>query len=539
MGDGLPVEFTGLGAIDETGADRPAEPGIGALRVGSALPARGLRPVCLRVPQGTERALRRGEFMAGRRSPLGSCQLTLLYVTKLNSKWLSLLAGATTAAALALVPVTAHAQQVSRTFGYTGAPQTFTVPEGVCELTVDAFGAAGGDAFYGSPGGRGGEVIATVPVTPGDALTIDVGGAGTGGDANVRTPARGGYGGGGQPGAFNEERIPGNGTVGGGGGGATKVSLALEPLIIAGGGGGGAGSFTDVSAGHGGDGGRTGTNGGTPDQPGAGGGGTSAGKGGAAGQPVAEFDQPGLPGGDAVDGVGGDGAVNLQDPHMGTGGGGGGGAQGGGAGGSSSVGTMYGGGGAGGSSLGPADATYNTGVRQGDGEVTLTYDTESCGVPPTPTPTPTEPTPTPTEPTPTPTPTKPSPTPCPNEKLKVEKTTDRARVPVGGTVHYRIRVTNTCAGVFHKATFTDDLADVLDNGRLKGPIHASVGAARLTDHTLTWTGDLQPGQTAEITYTVIACNPGVLRNILTWHCKSSDKRWNCVVKTNTKVHRKH
>ncbi|WP_131739340.1 isopeptide-forming domain-containing fimbrial protein [Actinomadura roseirufa] len=398
---------------------------------------------------------------------------------------------------------------------------------------MDAFGAAGGDAVSGSPGGRGGEVRATVPVKPGDTLTIDVGGAGTGGVLQPSEPARGGYGGGGQPGAYRDDHRPGNGTVGGGGGGATTVSVALEPLIIAGGGGGGAGSFAGGTAGQGGDGGQTGTNGASPAEPGAGGGGTSGGNGGAggaAGQPAFAGDQPGLPGGNAVGRNGGDGAVNLADPHMGTGGGGGGGAHGGGAGGSSTTGTLYAGGGGGGSSLGPAEATYNTGVREGNGEVTLTYDTDSCGVTPTPTVTPTEPTPTPTETTPVP---------CPNDKLKVEKSADQAKVPVGGKVHYRIRVTNTCAGVFHQATFTDDLSDVLDNGFLEGPIKATTGTTRLTDHTLIWTGDLQPGQTAEITYTVIARTPGLLRNSLTWHCKAPETRWDCTAKTETKVHKTH
>ncbi|MEU1878088.1 hypothetical protein ABZ470_12285 [Streptosporangium sp. NPDC020072] len=103
---------------------------------------------------------------------------------------------------------------------------------------------------------------------------------------------------------------------------------------------------------------------------------------------MSDSDLPGLPGGAAQGRAGGNGAVNLADPHMGTGGGGGGGAQGGGAGGSSSASTMYGGGGGGGSSLGPAGSTFTVGVRQGDGELTLTYDTESCGVPPTPKPCP-------------------------------------------------------------------------------------------------------------------------------------------------------
>ncbi|MEV4252383.1 hypothetical protein AB0J52_04350 [Spirillospora sp. NPDC049652] len=422
-------------------------------------------------------------------------------------------------ASLALAPGDAHAQQDTRTFVYTGAPEQFTVPEGVCELTVDAFGAAGGNAVYGSPGGLGGAVHATVPVQPGDVLTIDVGGAGTGGDLQAGTPARGGYGGGGQPGAFQEDRRPGNGTVGGGGGGATTVSTALEPLIIAGGGGGGAGNFTETTGGEGGAGGQTGTNGNSPGTPGAGGGGASGGNGGAGGaggQPISDSDQPGLPGGAATGRVGGDGAVNLLDPHMGTGGGGGGGAHGGGAGGSSTPNSTGAGGGGGGSSLGPAGATYETGVRQGNGEVTLTYDTASCPTPP--------------------------PEQCSKDKITVTKWATPTSVHVGDTVRYRIRVTNTCAQVFHGATVTDDLAGILDSGVLVGPVEATTGTVQRTDSSLIWTGDLQPGQTAEITYTVRTRSPGILHNTVTWPCQAQGTRQasgNCTVSTTVRVHYRH
>ena len=65
----------------------------------------------------------------------------------------------------------------SRTFRYTGARQNFTVPTGVTRVTVEALGASGGAA--GDPGGLGGMVTATIPVTPGESLDIYVGGAGS------------------------------------------------------------------------------------------------------------------------------------------------------------------------------------------------------------------------------------------------------------------------------------------------------------------------------------------------------------------------
>lgn len=52
---------------------------------------------------------------------------------------------------------------------------TFVVPAGVTSLRVSVAGAEGGQTVYGAPG-RGGVVDATIPVTPGESLQINVGG---------------------------------------------------------------------------------------------------------------------------------------------------------------------------------------------------------------------------------------------------------------------------------------------------------------------------------------------------------------------------
>ncbi|MFD8597198.1 hypothetical protein ACFV1L_19560 [Kitasatospora sp. NPDC059646] len=306
------------------------------------------------------------------------------------------------------LPSVVQAADGTLLFAFTGAPESVTVPEDVCRATVTAFGAAGGDAVYGSSGGLGGEVHATLDVHSGQVLTVNVAGAGSGGSLSDGSRPHGGYGGGGQGGAYNNDPSPGNGAVAAGGGGATTVALDGAAVIVAGGGGGGAGSFADNGTGRGGDGGRTGESGQTPGTPGSGQGGASGGDGGAGGAggtPAFAGDQPGVAGGSANGMTGGNGALNVGDPHMGTGGGGGGGAHGGGAGGSSTGGTLDGGGGGGGSSLGPAGAQFTTGIRSGNGEVQLAW--APCGPSPTPTPTPT-----PTAPEPTPTgepPTAPEP----------------------------------------------------------------------------------------------------------------------------------
>ena len=164
-------------------------------------------------------------------------------------------------------------------FDYTGAEQSFEVPAGVTSLIVEAVGAAGGDGYNtdNDPdtvrglGGDGGRVIATVAVTPGEMLYIQVGGRGQ--DAAEGTPGLGGYNGGGDgaDSQFNPSYY------GAGGGGASDVRIGGQGLadrvVVAGGGGGGSGWCTDGN-GTGGDGGDlTGDSGGmcTSIVPGTGG----------------------------------------------------------------------------------------------------------------------------------------------------------------------------------------------------------------------------------------------------------------------------
>lgn len=77
--------------------------------------------------------------------------------------------------------------------GSTGSPQTFVVPKGVTQVTVEAWGAEGGNVSETPDlGGPGGYVEGTVPVDPGQTLRIRVGGEPTG--------TAGGYNGGGDGG---------------------------------------------------------------------------------------------------------------------------------------------------------------------------------------------------------------------------------------------------------------------------------------------------------------------------------------------------
>lgn len=134
----------------------------------------------------------------------------------------------------------------SQTFTFTNQPQAFVVPAGVTSVTIEAWGAKGGDGpFYcynsmdpascasmtANKGGLGGYAKGTYPVTPGETLSIYVGGQGSTNYYSVYT--LGGFNGGGLPGPYA-----------GGGGGASDVRRGCvtgldDRIIVAGGGGGG------------------------------------------------------------------------------------------------------------------------------------------------------------------------------------------------------------------------------------------------------------------------------------------------------------
>ena len=269
----------------------------------------------------------------------------------------------------------ATAEPVEQAFAEVGA-HDFVVPENVCEVTVEAFGAEGGDgegnndspSLPGGAGALGGRALHTFAVTPGEVLQVNVGGAGGSGGSSA--DPNGGANGGGNGGADDAN------STGGGGGGASDVRQGGTGLdhrvVVAAGGGGGGGQVTfgdDFLAGAGGaGGGAVGTDG--ADSPyidansegGKGGSQTAGGAGGVG------FASDGFAGSLGLGGVGGEAS--------GAGGGGGGGYYGGGGG---APGTN-GGGGGGGSGLG---AVLESGVRAGDGLVVLRYEPQAtpCGVP--------------------------------------------------------------------------------------------------------------------------------------------------------------
>jgi hypothetical protein len=271
----------------------------------------------------------------------------------------------------------AGAVKGNKTFKYTGSEQTFTVPNGVTQITVVARGGEGaGFSAYPSTGtpGRPGRVYATIPVHSGDNLYVFVGGSG----------AHGGFNGGGAGGAGYQRSYAGNP-----GGGASDIRVGgtgiLDRIIVAAGGGGAGQAIRTYSTHYGGDGGglvgKNGAGGGTSGNGGGGGGGGTQGAGGAGGSGGgAGCCQEGSRGGGGDLGLGGNGGDS--DSYNAGGGGGGGGGYYGGGGGGGAGGNYYGqstqgGGGGGGSSYVEPSALKSrmwTGWKaKGDGLVVFSW----------------------------------------------------------------------------------------------------------------------------------------------------------------------
>lgn len=266
----------------------------------------------------------------------------------------------------------------TKTFGYTGAEQSFVVPAGVTSIEVSAIGGSGAAAentsIGASKGGQGAQVDGSLAVTPGSTLYVEVGGNGT--------LSAGGFNGGG----FSS---PPFAETPGGGGGATDIRTSPcgstcpgtttslgSRLIVAGGGGGGGATGNPAAPG----GAKKGGNGGASDHAGAGSGvvnGPTGGNHGSATVPGAGGTGGSYGGQSGVGGSSGQGGNGgAEYGGGGAGGGGGGGYYGGGGGGGGGVtsdGTeIGGGGGGGGGSMTPAGGsiTFPSGATA---SVTITY----------------------------------------------------------------------------------------------------------------------------------------------------------------------
>jgi hypothetical protein len=149
------------------------------------------------------------------------------------------------------------------TFSFTGGDESFTVPDKVTAVTITAIGGSGGgggggaarkslglsgsvSAGDGGIGSSGEEISTQVSVTPGEILTVFVGGSGKGGQGGSGAINIGGGDGGQRDGDAGDSTSSDPG-AGGGSGGSSEVSRAGASLVRARGGtGGGGGGFGGI-----------------------------------------------------------------------------------------------------------------------------------------------------------------------------------------------------------------------------------------------------------------------------------------------------
>jgi collagen type VII alpha len=263
----------------------------------------------------------------------------------------------------------ASAPALADSYGCSGGIQSLMVPTGAITADVDLQGAAGVGGPFGPSGGLGANVNMSMPVTPGQPISLQVG-------------CQDGYGGGGGAGFA---------PWAGNGGGATSLSVAGTLFGVAAGGGGAGGqdgpTGGDVAAGGNGgnadSAGQSGAYGGSDSSTAAGQGGGSGDTGGQYG-PGGQVRPGGSNGADGTDGGPLQGGAGGTDPTSNGqyalgGGGGGGGYVGGGGGGGGGVSSDYDGGGGGGGGSDFVDTADGgqessaSAIVAGDGSATITY----------------------------------------------------------------------------------------------------------------------------------------------------------------------
>jgi uncharacterized repeat protein (TIGR01451 family) len=91
--------------------------------------------------------------------------------------------------------------------------------------------------------------------------------------------------------------------------------------------------------------------------------------------------------------------------------------------------------------------------------------------------------------------------------LTITKTASTTTTTPGSTVSYTITVDDTGQTPYTGATVTDNLTHVLGDAAYNGAAAATSGTVGYASPVLTWTGNLIPGGTATITYSVTVNDP--------------------------------
>jgi uncharacterized repeat protein (TIGR01451 family) len=111
--------------------------------------------------------------------------------------------------------------------------------------------------------------------------------------------------------------------------------------------------------------------------------------------------------------------------------------------------------------------------------------------------------------------------------LTITTAASPATATPGQKVTYTITVTNTGQTPYAGATFTAPLSGLTDDAAYGNDATATAGTVSFASPSLTWTGNLNPGQAATITYTVTVNNPDTGDHTLTATVTSATPGSNC------------
>jgi uncharacterized repeat protein (TIGR01451 family) len=111
--------------------------------------------------------------------------------------------------------------------------------------------------------------------------------------------------------------------------------------------------------------------------------------------------------------------------------------------------------------------------------------------------------------------------------LTITKTAAVSTATPGSTVGFTITVDDTGQTPYTGASVTDALTGVLPDAAYNNDATASSGSVSFASPVLTWTGDLTPGQTVTISFSVTVNNPDTGGRVLTNTAVSAASGGNC------------
>ena len=111
--------------------------------------------------------------------------------------------------------------------------------------------------------------------------------------------------------------------------------------------------------------------------------------------------------------------------------------------------------------------------------------------------------------------------------LTIDKTASTPTATPGQVITYTITITDSGQTSYTGAVVTDNLASVIDDATYNNDAATTAGTVSYTSPNLTWTGNLSPGDSATVTYSVQVNNPDTGDTTLTNTVTSSAQGSNC------------